>query len=63
MFKNAKLFNQPLNNWDVSQVTDMKGMFIKQNLSINVYVSNVINMQDYSMKIKMQFGMQLEDIR
>ena len=27
MFASAKLFNQPLNNWNVSNVTDMKGMF------------------------------------
>ena len=27
MFKNATSFNQPLNNWDVSNVTDMRRMF------------------------------------
>ena len=27
MFIYASGFNQPLNNWDVSKVTDMHGMF------------------------------------
>lgn len=27
MFKNARTFNQPLNSWDVSKVTDMHDMF------------------------------------
>jgi surface protein len=27
MFYGTKVFNQPLNNWDVSNVTNMKGMF------------------------------------
>ena len=27
MFYGSKLFNQPLNNWDVSNVTDMSFMF------------------------------------
>ena len=27
MFCNASQFNQPLNNWDVSNVTDMRWMF------------------------------------
>jgi surface protein len=27
MFSSASSFNQPLNNWDVSQVTDMRDMF------------------------------------
>ena len=28
MFSNAKAFNQPLNDWDVSNVEWMRGMFI-----------------------------------
>jgi surface protein len=27
MFHKASSFNQPLNNWNVSKVTDMSGMF------------------------------------
>ena len=27
MFRGASSFNQPLNNWDVSKVTDMADMF------------------------------------
>ena len=29
MFKGALLFNQPLNNWDVSSVTKMETMFFQ----------------------------------
>ena len=43
-------FNQPLNNWNVSNVTDMSSMFdwaIKFNQNINSWnVSNVINMRN-----------------
>ena len=28
MFSYAKSFNQPLNNWNVSNVRDMRNMFI-----------------------------------
>jgi surface protein len=27
MFRGARIFNQPLENWDVSSVTNMRGMF------------------------------------
>ena len=27
MFENARSFNQPLNKWNVSNVTNMEGMF------------------------------------
>ena len=27
MFASARAFNQPLNNWDTSKVTDMSWMF------------------------------------
>ena len=45
MFGNCKSFNQPLNNWDVSKVTDMAYMFydcgsFNQDIS-NWNVSNV----------------------
>ncbi len=38
MFSGATSFNQPLNNWDVSSVTNMSGMFYEatsfnQNIS------------------------------
>ena len=49
MFKNATSFNQPLNNWDVSNVTDMRRMFngarsFNQPLN-NWNVSNVTDME------------------
>ena len=48
LFKNAKTFNEPLDNWDVSNVTNMSGMFasleyFNQPLD-NWDVSNVKNM-------------------
>ena len=32
MFKNCWEFNQPLNNWDVSNVINMKNMFENANV-------------------------------
>ena len=41
-------FNQPIGNWDVSNVTDMSGMFHMHLLSTNLLelgmLSNVTNM-------------------
>ena len=50
LFYNAPSFNQPLNNWNVSNVTDMEGVFglapsFNQPLN-NWNVSNVTNMED-----------------
>ena len=39
MFRNASAFNQPLNNWDVSNVTTMDGMF-KEALEFNQPLNN-----------------------
>ena len=49
MFNNAHAFNQPLNNWNVSSVTDMSYMFyfavvFDQPLN-NWNVSNVTTME------------------
>ena len=48
MFESASQFNQPIGNWNVSNVTDMSGMFFSAsqfNQSIgNWNVSNVTNM-------------------
>ena len=48
MFWGARSFNQPLNNWNVSNVTDMYAMFLKAmsfNQPLNKWdVSNVTNM-------------------
>jgi len=33
MFNNASSFNQPLNNWNVSNVKDMNGMFKDSGMS------------------------------
>ena len=33
MFRDATNFNQPLDNWDVSKVTDMRGMFAGSGMS------------------------------
>ena len=49
LFKNSELFNQPLDNWDVSNVSNMYWMFYRtqsfnQDIS-NWNVSNVTNME------------------
>ena len=41
MFENAKSFNQPLDNWNVSKVTNMKNMF-KNAKKFNQNISNWI---------------------
>jgi len=50
MFYNASLFNQPINDWDVSNVTNMYGMLCcatSFNQPISDWdVSNVINMDN-----------------
>ena len=57
MFRSTKSFNQPLNDWDVSNVTNMNGMFYMTfgkykahsifNQPLDKWnVSNVINMND-----------------
>merc|ERR1711988_1351138 len=49
MFSDANSFNQPINNWDVSNVTNMSAMFSEANSfnqPINNWdVSNVTNME------------------
>jgi len=41
MFDNAYVFNQPLNNWDVSKVTDMSEMFSSmESLAFNQPIGN-----------------------
>jgi surface protein len=49
MFKDARSFNQPLNNWNVSNVTNMAGMFFNArsfNQPLNNWnVTNVTNMR------------------
>ena len=39
MFKDAELFNQPLNDWNVSNVTKMPSMF-RNTKSFNQDISN-----------------------
>jgi surface protein len=35
MFLGATSFNQPLNNWNVSNVTDMEGVFAEVTVKYN----------------------------
>ena len=47
MFYGAQSFNQPLNKWNVSNVTNMSNMFEEEsefNQPLNWNTSNVINM-------------------
>ena len=52
-FNQAKSFNQPLNDWDVSNVTNMRAMFKNSeefNQPLNDWdVSNVTNMSEMFM--------------
>ena len=59
MFSNAKLFNQDINSWDVTNVTDMSYMFngaISFNKNINTWgnkiskVTNMSNMFNYAIE-------------
>ena len=49
LFENARIFNQPLDNWDTSLVTSMYGMF-KRCLAFNQPLDSwdVSNVQDFS---------------
>jgi len=52
MFNIALSFNQPLDNWDVSSVTTMQGMFFGDLMTFNQNiggwdVSNVTNLIDF----------------
>ena len=60
MFTEARSFNQPLNNWNVSKVTDMERMFrgatsFNQPLN-NWNVSKVTNMWTRSRFDRLWFG-------
>jgi surface protein len=50
MFESASLFNQPVNNWDVSSVTNMMDMFNSAsnfNQALDSWdVSNVVSMDN-----------------
>ena len=46
MFQSNHEFNQPLASWNVSNVTDMSGMFQFTNFNENISNWNVANVQD-----------------
>ena len=49
MFNDAKSFNQPLNNWDVSNVENMVDMFVSAisfNQDINMWDDTKANTED-----------------
>jgi len=48
MFSYAKLFNQDLNNWDTSNVTDMAGMFTGSLFNQDIGGWNVSSVTDMS---------------
>ena len=59
MFNKAENFNQPLNNWNVSNVTDMRSMFREAtnfNQPLNVWNvsedTNMRNMFEGALKMK-----------
>ena len=45
MFDGASSFNQPLNKWDVSNVTDMRIMFVRAE-SFNQSLNNFYTIRD-----------------
>ena len=44
MFEDAENFNRPLNNWDVSNVTSIEGMFFKAKDLISLYIIGMSRM-------------------
>jgi len=46
MFAGASSFNQPLNNWNVSKVTDMRWMFEASSFNQPLNDWNVSNVTD-----------------
>ena len=68
MFQEASSFNQPLNKWNVSNVTDMDDMFLKAssfNQPLNKWdVSNVTTMDDmFESKFFQSTSQQLECVK
>jgi len=48
MFSRADIFNQDLNNWDVSKVTEMRAMFVETSFNGNISDWNVENVTNMS---------------
>ena len=50
MFEDAAAYNQPMNNWDVSKVTDMEGMFYgaaAYNQPLNDWEMSKVTVMEY----------------
>ena len=47
MFCNAKAFNQPISNWDVSKVTDMSFMLKGSSFNQDLSSWDVSNVDDF----------------
>ena len=51
MFENCKNFNQPLNNWNVSNVKVMSNMFKKQKNLISHWIIGMLVMFTYALHV------------
>ena len=59
MFEDADSFNQPLNNWDVENVTNMSNMFEMQAALIKIYRLGVWNILPPAYKFRYKFSCKL----
>ena len=52
LFMNAKLFNQDISNWDVSNVTNIGGMFCKSSFNQDISKWNLSNMTNMKLFVE-----------